>query len=271
MIELRSELLLLSAGVVWGLTFPVMKIALVDLSPFQFITLRFLAALPIIAALRRRPKLDLLGATVGLVSFLGMIFQVTGLRYTTATNSGFITGMYVIFTPIVSFLLLRKRPPRKLAVSLPLSLIGLVLITNYRFGDINIGDLLTLISSILWSIQIVLINICASRTDPLSLAFVQSLVISLMSFPISFLQAPFRISMPSLLALAYTSIFGTVYGLWAQAKGQKDVSPNVAAFAYLMEPVISAFSSHMLLGEVMNTSGIIGSLAILLSIAIMVR
>lgn len=247
-----------------------MKIALVDLSPFQFLMLRFLIALPIIAVLRGRPKLDFLGALVGLASFLGMALQVTGLRYTTATNSGFITGMYVIFTPVVSLVLLGVRPSRRVALSLPLSLIGLSLITGYRFGNLNIGDLLTLGSSILWSIQIVLINICSSRTDPLSLAFIQSLVIALMSSPIALAQGSLRISQPTLLALLYTSIFGTVYGLWAQAKGQKDVSPEIAAFAYLLEPVVSAISSHLLLGEMMSADGVAGSLAILLSIAITV-
>jgi drug/metabolite transporter (DMT)-like permease len=270
-IELRSEFLLLSAGVVWGLTFPVMKIALADLFTFQFLMLRFSIALPIIAALRRTPKIDVLSALVGLISFLGMVLQVTGLRYTTATNSGFITGMYVVFTPVVSYILLGRRPPARLAISLPLSLIGLTLITNYRFEGVNIGDLLTLLSSILWSIQIVLIGICASRTDPLSLAFIQSLIIVLMSSPIALIQGPFDVSASALTALLYTSIFGTVYGLWAQAKGQRDVSPEIAAFAYLLEPVTSALSSYLLLGEVMSTEGLFGSLAILLSIAITMK
>ncbi len=256
----------MASGIVWGLTFPAIKLALNDLSVFQFIFMRFLLALPVLIAISR-PKLTGLSVLTGFVSLAALALQVGGMEFTTATNSGFITGMYAVFTPVVALLLLRSKPSTKDLASLGLGMIGLALLTDLT-ASLNLGDLLTLISAFLWAVQIVLVTMCTRESDPTSIAFAQSVVMAAGSAPLATLGGIPKFSIVSAGAVVYTAVFGTVFGLWAQAEGQKYIPPDVAAIAYLVEPVVAAVSSAAILGERLSLQGILGALLILAGIAL---
>ncbi len=266
MLSARGKILLVASGVAWGLTFPAIKLALNDLSVFQFIFVRFSLALPLMVVISR-PKLTRLSILTGFVSLVALALQVGGMKFTTATNSGFITGMYAVFTPMVAFFLLRSKPSRRDVISLSLSMVGLALLTNLTM-NLNLGDLLTLISAFLWAVQIVLVTMCTKDSDPMSIAFAQSVVMAAGSAPLAALDSVPRFSIVSAGAVVYTAVFGTVFGLWAQAEGQRYVPPEVAAIAYLVEPVVAAVSSAAILGERLSPQGILGAILILVGIAL---
>ncbi len=250
----------------WGLTFPAIKLALNDLSVFQFIFMRFSLALPLMIVISR-PKLTGLSVLTGFVSLAALALQVGGMEFTTATNSGFITGMYAVFTPVVAFILLRSKPSKRDAISLGLSMVGLALLTNLT-ASLNLGDLLTLVSAFLWAVQIVLVTMCTKESDPMSIAFAQSVVMAVGSAPLAALSGVPRFSIISIGAVVYTAVLGTVFGLWAQAEGQRHVPPDIAAITYLVEPVVAAASSAAILGERMSLQGMFGALLILIGIAL---
>lgn len=108
-----ADITLLGVSIIWGGTFPLIKVALQDTSPYVFLSLRFLIATSLLAAIFRKEVASTsrealqAGFLIGVFIFIGYITQTVGLKYTTASKSGFITGLYVVFTPILSYPILR--------------------------------------------------------------------------------------------------------------------------------------------------------------------
>ena len=266
----RAELILLGITAIWGSTFPVMKVSLNGISPVLLLAYRFgIASLVMLLLFGRRAiKRNTLkaGFVLGITLFFGHAFQIVGLKYTTPTNSGFITALYVVFTPFIAYFLLEDEIRRNDVVSLLLAIPGLYLISGATL-HINYGDALTILCAISFAFQIVLVH-RYSGLDYLSLSFWQIFWNFIFSAVYSALFE--GLEMPNdtstWLGIIYLAIFATVLTFTLQVKYQGETRAQRAAMIYSAEPLFSYLTSFLFLGEVLSIKGNIGGLLILAGI-----
>lgn len=262
----RAEIVLLATTVIWGGTFAVNKLALAEVSPLLFITVRFGIAsaffllffsgriFPLsIGALRD-------GTILGLFLFLGFATQTIGLLYTTASKSAFITGMMVIFVPIIQVLVERRAPKIGNIVGIIVVVAGLWLLTAPEGSSFNVGDALNLVCALFFGIYIVHLDIVSQRVTTLRLTFLQTAVMTLLAgaSAAAFETPAFSFSRTVLLSFAYLTGFATILTLLVQTRFQKDTTPTRAVVIFSIEPVIASAIAALLLGETLGPQGVAG-------------
>lgn len=266
----RSELILLGITAIWGFTFPAMKVSLDYLPPILFLAYRFgLASLLMLLVFRSKVlKKETLkeGFIVGLTLFFGHGFQIVGLKYTTASNSAFITSLYVVFTPFIAYFILRDRLKPRDVISLAVALAGLYLISGASL-DFNYGDILTVFCALSFAFQIVFIQKFGEK-DYLSLAFWQIFWNFVLSLAFALLFEPFVLPKNPLpwLGILYTSVFATVIAFTLQVKHQRNTKAHKAALIYSAEPIFGHISAFLTIGEVLSLKGYLGATLIMASI-----
>ncbi|GAB6136376.1 DMT family transporter [Thermococcus prieurii] len=263
----RAELILLTITAMWGFTFPAMKVSLDYLPPILFLAYRFgIASLLMLILFRSkviRKNTLREGFLLGLTLFFGHGFQIVGLEYTTASNSAFITSLYVVFTPFIAYFLLGERVKARDVLSLAIALTGLYLISGAS-SSIGYGDLLTALCAVSFAFQIVLVQRFGEK-DYLSLAFWQifwNFIFSLI-FALAFEPKVFPRELLPWLGLLYTALFGTVIAFTLQVKYQKYTTAYKAALIYSMEPIFGSLSAFILLGERFTRRALAGAFLIM--------
>jgi len=272
--HLWPDLALLGATVIWGGTFVVEKIALRDISPVLLVVVRFWLATLLVAALwlprlRKMTKETLRdGLILGLTLFLGFLFQTIGLAYTTASRSGFITSLTVVFVPFVVIGLTRKLPSLWAWTGVALAAIGLWFFTQPALEGIHTGDFLTLLCAVSFAFQIALIEIYTRRHDLVQMLFLELLVTSILALPaLPLLEKPVLHMTRSLIwAVLFCATLATVGALYIQNAAQSKTSATRAAVIYTAEPVFAALFAFFTLGERFNLSGFIGAGLILAAV-----
>jgi drug/metabolite transporter (DMT)-like permease len=267
----RAEIYLLSITVIWGSTFALTKFILEDASPFVYITIRFTIASLIFAILffRRLRTISkdafAKGTVLGLLLFIGFVLQTVGLKYTTASKSAFITGLMVVFTPIFQLVIERRPPKIGNVIGVILVAIGLYLLTSPKGAEFSIGDALTLICAITFSLYTVYLDIFGKEHDPAHLSFMQfvwTAILAVMAIP--FLETAFlHVNVNFVLNIAYLATMPTVVALYIMAKYQKFTTPTRSAIIYSMEPPIAAIFAFFMIGELVGISGLAGGMLIL--------
>jgi drug/metabolite transporter (DMT)-like permease len=279
------ETVLIINTIIWGATFVIIKSALSDISPLLFISIRFLFStlilLPFAFKIFREINKQVLwgGGLLGLLYFIGFSTQTVGLKYTTATKSAFITGTFVIFTPLFQTLIEKRPPRREVIIGVSLALIGLIFLTSKEdsllnvFSEIssnfNIGDFYTLLCAIFFSLYIVYLDIISKKNDYKPLVFLQIAVTGVCGLLFALLftvweveTIEFRFSYNLLFALLYTSILATVVTTTIQTIYQKFVTPSVAGIILSFEPIFAAIFAFFMLNEKISNFGLIGCLLI---------
>jgi drug/metabolite transporter (DMT)-like permease len=262
----KAEVSLLLVTLIWGTTFPLVKTALNFSSPFVFLTLRFgLATLAIWLIFSKKISFSDKGALkagilIGIFLFLGFAFQTMGLKITAASKSAFITGLFVIMVPPLSYVILKEKPRIFSLIGLILAISGLWLMTRPKGSEFNSGDLLTFFCAVSFSLQVLFVQIYTKKFDFVTLTFIQILVTVLLSVPSMFVfEKPKLVYHPYLiLAILICAIFATAVALFIQNRIQKDTTAVKASLIYAMEPVFAAIFSYLLLGEVLGWLGILG-------------
>ncbi|WP_411821766.1 DMT family transporter [Leptospira sp. 'Mane'] len=284
------EFFLLFAALLWGGTFVAIKLALNSAPPFLFITIRFWIAGFVILVLFRKSifKKENLKRTIWLPSFLtaisvfiGYSFQTLGLVYTSATQSGFITGSYIIFVPILQILFERKYPSLRTWVATFIILIGLFFISQndssfaHLFSRIRFssGDLLTLVSAFFFAVYIIQIDYFSKKVSESGFVSFQILftgVFATLACPFEFYFFPKSESIrPDVffwIGVIYTSIFATILTTKIQTRYQKAISAARAGLLFSMEPVFSYILAYLVLGETLSNIGTLGSLLVLFGV-----
>lgn len=266
----RSELILLGITAIWGFTFPAMKVSLDYLPPILFLAYRFgIASLLMLALFRSRVlRRETLreGFILGLTLFFGHGFQIVGLKYTTASNSAFITSLYVVFTPFIAYFLLREGLRPRDIISLTIALVGLYLISGASL-NFNYGDLLTVFCALSFAFQIVLIQKFGEK-DYISLAFWQIFWNFVLSLTFALLFEPFVLPRDPhpWLGILYTSLFATVIAFTLQVKHQRNTKAHKAALIYSAEPIFGHIAAFLTIGEVLSLKGYLGAALIMASI-----
>lgn len=273
--ELKGRLALILLAASWGGTFPAMKIAVSGLDVFFFLFLRFAVALliftPILLLTRRKLYPNLEGLGLGVVVFLGFLFQVFGIKYTSAINSAFITSLNTPLIPLLGLLLFRKKPSLKAIFSIALGMVGLALLTGaYKMTSSSIGDLLTFICAFLWALQILLVGRLSEKSDALGLAYSESISVLILSalFSIFIGENWIKPENSTVIAVMYTGVVATAFAFYIQAWSQKVVPPEFTGVILLLEPVFASIFAFFILQETLNLIEALGAILILLSVAV---
>ncbi len=256
--------MLLAATAVWGWTFVVVKDA-VEVERYgiiAFLAIRFamgstLLGVPAIRHFCRRSLL--VGAGIGIPLALGYYCQTLGLRYTSVTNSGFITGLFVVAAPIVNRLLFGVRIRPKFWAAVAVSLAGLYLLTNAGPAPVNVGDLLTLAAAISYGLHISLLDRYAKEHHSLTLAFAQTGMTAVLFFAIWPLSEPFQ--WPNLAVwrdIAITGVLATAACFAIQTYVQQRLPAITSTLILSAEPVFAALFGCMLLGERLGAVQMLG-------------
>lgn len=285
--QYKAELLLLLITLIWGGTFSIVKTALEDASPLIFLGIRFgistiLYIIFFPSSLKDFDSKTLKhGLVISFLLFVGFAFQTVGLKYTTASKSGFITGMLVIFTPIAQTIIERKPPKLGNLLGILLVTFGLLLLTSkedsiesfiYSLGhDFTAGDFLTLLCAIMFALYIVYLDIYSREHATGKLVVMQLAVISIFSLAISPIFDDVKINLTSqlFLALLYTSLLATIFATYIQTEYQKFTTPTRAATIFTMEPVFAALIARIFLNEKLAPFAILGCALMLAGLLIL--
>jgi drug/metabolite transporter (DMT)-like permease len=267
----RAELVLLATTVIWGGTFVVNKIALIDTSPLLFITVRFFIATVFFLVFFRKAILPLPrgavfhGGLLGLFLFLGFSTQTIGLLYTTASKSAFITGMMVVFVPVVQVLVEHRAPKVGNILGIVVVVIGLWLLTAPQGASFNQGDALSLVCAVFFAVYIVHLDIVSQKMSALQLTFLQTAAMMVLAGlgTLFFEQVSVTVTGDLLLCLAYLTIFATIFTLFVQTRFQKDTTPTRAVVIFSIEPVIASAIAAVVLGETLGREGLLGGALII--------
>jgi len=210
------------------------------------------------------------GSILGFLLFIGFATQTIGLKYTTASKSAFITGMFVIFTPLFQFLIEKRSPHQANMIGIGIVSMGLWLLTEPSGGGFGIGDGLTLSCAIVFGLYIVALDIISKRYDIIHLAFLQMVSCAALSWiSLGVLENPlFRPTPNALWGLAYLTILATVVTTYVQTRFQRDTTPTRAAIIFTIEPVWAAISAYFLLDEELGMVGMLGGGLIIAGILI---
>jgi drug/metabolite transporter (DMT)-like permease len=264
--RLRADLALLLVAIVWGSAFAAQRLAAGQISAFTFNGLRFLIGALVLLPLtwHHWERLDRTGwigvALVGSVLFAGAAFQQLGLRYTTAGNAGFVTGLYVVLIPVI-LALGWKEPPRR--VIWPASLLaatGMFLLSTGGNITLTLGDILELAGACMFALHVILIGILVRRMEILQLAVSQYLVCGLLSLLVGLSLGGSSLSGLASVwwAIAYTGIFSVGLGYTLQARAQKEAPPADAAILLSLEAVFAVLFGWLLLDERLSAPQLLG-------------
>jgi drug/metabolite transporter (DMT)-like permease len=268
-------LALIAVTAVWGYTFVPMKDAVALYPLFAFLAVRFLIAAVVLAA-PAGPRLRSLGrqgwiagTALGLLLALGYALQTAGLQRTTVSSAGFITGLYVVFTPLLGLLLFRTRVGAAVWVGVALAVAGLALLSGVGAGD-PAGDLLVLAGSAAYSLQIALMERYAPRYDPV--AFTQAEMMAAFGGFAIVAVALGQVEVPRGWtvwgALLVTGIFASALGFLVQTWAQRRISASRTAVAFAMEPVFAGIFGFWLAGDRLGAVGWTGCALIMAGIIV---
>lgn len=255
--------LLLVTSMAWGTTFVVVKAAIGQTPVLDFLAWRFLLAGVLLAVVRPRALVRLgkrgvgQGLVLGAVLAAGYVLQTYGLRSTPAAVSGFLTGLQVVFTPLVGWLLLRHRPGARTWGATLVALSGLALL-SLRAVAFGTGEALTVGSAVMFALQMVVLGRWASVEDAYGLAAVQLLTVGGICLVGA---APGGLVLPSSIgvwaAVALTAVGATAFAFVVQSWAQSHVSAMAAAVVYTTEPLFAALFAWMA-GEQLGWPMVVG-------------
>jgi len=264
-----ATLLLVAITAVWGSTFFLIRDVVLELSPADFLAVRFtIAALAMVAAFWR-PMLALnrreltIAMALGSLYAVAQILQTVGLAHTEASRSGFITGTYVVLTPIFTAVLLRERIPRSTWGAVLLATAGLATLSLKGFG-FGFGEGLTLLAAAFYALHIIGLGRYSTPRSAAGLSTVQMIVIAVVSLVAA---APGGISLPpdrgAWASVVYMALVAGAVAIWAQTWAQSQLTATRAAIVMTLEPVFAAAFAVGLGGESLTGRMLVGGAMIL--------
>ena len=271
--ELLAFLALLAMTAIWGSTFFLIKDIVTRMQVADLLALRFAiasVALGLIAARRLHLSCTVVthGALLGILYGSAQMLQTAGLSHTAASVSGFVTGLYVVATPLLTALILRRRIPRPTWLAAILATIGLGVLALHGFA-IGYGELLTLISAVIYAGHIVALGRYSTAETTLSLSLVQLIMITVVCTVAALWPtagSPAGVQLPGSvhdwIVVVYLALIASALTMVLQTWAQAHIEPSRAAVIMAMEPVWAAAFAVALGGEKITLRMVIGGLAI---------
>jgi drug/metabolite transporter (DMT)-like permease len=268
-----SNVLLMTAAVIWGCAFVPQKIGMDAIGPLWFTTIRFavgtLLILPLlyiektVAPLSSRDWAK--AVCVGIILFGGINLQQVALIYASVANTGFITGLYVALVPLLC-LFTGQRHGTGLWIGVSFAVVGLYLLSIHGTLEVNPGDLLTLVSSFFWAFQLIALSSFSHSVPPIRLAIIQSgtcVMLSLLAALI-FESVSFEMVKNAYIPLMYGSVMSVAIGFTLQILAQRHIKAAHSAIILSTEAVTAAFAGWVILGETLGAREILGCVFIMI-------
>ena len=269
-----ASVALVGVTAVWGSTFLVVQDAVARMPVMDFLAWRFLVASVVMIALRPTclrnvTRLELLrGIGLGTVLGLGYIAQTYGLRYTSAAISGFITGMFVVLTPVMSWILLRRKTNRNTWMVVALATVGLASL-SLNGSSVGIGELLTLGCAVFFAIHIVGLGEWSSQYEPYAFSLLQIGTVAVISLIAAIPQGIAVPPDPEVWGIVgITGVLATAVAFFVQTWAQSLVSATRAAVVMTMEPVFAGLFAVTIGGNRLTLRTIAGAACILAAMLI---
>jgi drug/metabolite transporter (DMT)-like permease len=272
--ETAAELALIGVAAVWGLTFTMVQDAIAILPTFAFLAFRFAGATAIVVPLVRRrlaalpPEGWRAGLVMGAFLTAGYIFQTLGLEQTTPSNTGFITGLFVVLTPVMGALVLGQRISRTAWAAAAVSALGLYLLSGAGGHFHTRGDGLVLIAAIAFAAHILATGRAARRFDVGALLAVQLAVAGVVCLVLAIatgrLEAPHGSTVWG--ALAVTAVVASALGFFVQTYAQQHAPPSRTALILASEPAFAGLFGWLLAHDRLSAVAWVGAALIMVAI-----
>ena len=267
---------LLATAAIWGGSFVVMKDALEKQDVYSFLATRFLIAFLIMFAVRPgvfkglSRKFVIRSVIAGCFLVGGYTFQTLGLTLTTVSNTGFITGLYLVFAPLISWLVLKRKFYKAHGIAVFFAALGLYLIA-YDGIEIGVGETLVLISAVLWGGHIVILSEWSDGKNNYALTLIQILVSAFILMMLSILngyESPPDYSVWN--AIILTALFATVFAFFMQTKAQSVLTATAAAILLAMEVPFALLFGLYFNNDPLTARIVIGGALIMLAMSLII-
>lgn len=256
---------LVAATAVWGSTFVVVKNAVAQMPVLDFLFWRFALAAALMAVLRPRavarldPTARRRGVVLGVFLGLGFVAQTVGLQTISAAVSGFVTGLMVVFTPVVAWAVFRQPVDRLAWVGVAMATIGLALLSLRGFA-IGTGEALTVLGALLYAFHITGLGTWSTPQDAYGLTVVQVTTVAVLCGVPSWVDG--GVTLPPnggvWASVAFMAVAATAFGFMVQTWSQAHLTPTRAAVIMTMEPVFSGFFAVLVAGESLGARTLLG-------------
>lgn len=282
MTRIRADLLLLACAAIWGFAFLFQKAAMDHIGPFTFVGTRALLATLALAPLayieHRRSSIPVsfkylrTGAYAGLAFVTGAVLQQWGLITASVTNTAFLTALYVVITPFISFVLMRDPIAPLIWVAVALSFVGTWLLGGGTLTGFGFGDILVALSAGFWALHMVIAGLAAPMGRSVLFSVVQFTVVASTALAGALLFETITLeglrgALPSIL---YVGLLSTAVSFTILNFALRATSPSEAAIIIMMETLFAAFGAWLVFNERLTFVGALGAAAIL-SAAILVQ
>lgn len=281
--SVKGNLMLMTTAFIWGMGFVAQRVGAQVIGPFVFNALRFalggFSLIPLMLYFDREKDPAHIrsaigsalpgGIAMGSVLFAAAALQQIGLKYTTASNAAFITGLYIIIVPFMS-VFLKQHIEKKTWFAGIIAVIGLYLMTVGDTFNVNVGDVYELAGSFFWAAHILLIDHFIRRQDLLKLTIIQFLCCAVLSLSVAVLfeKTTTQMVQAAWIPILYGGFISVGIAYTLQVFGQESVKPSHAAIILSFEIVFAAIGAAILLSETFSTRGFIGASLIFCGILI---
>ncbi len=281
----KGNLILLVTSLIWGCAFVAQSVAMDDVGAWTFTCLRNLIAaialLPLLKVTNAKNKSEgvvvkdrsaLLkgGLSCGCVLAIATMFQQRGIVYTTVGKTGFITALYIVIVPIMQ-LFQGKRFKTSLWVAVSTAIVGFYFLSmNGVDSGVQKGDLLVLVSSVLFSVHILIIDAAVEKVNPVQISFLQFAVAGLLCLiPMFVFEHPSIVSIKAaMVPLLYAGVISSGVGYTLQIIGQKDADPSMASMILSLESVFSVIAGYVFLHQELSVREMFGCVLVFVAIVI---
>jgi drug/metabolite transporter (DMT)-like permease len=271
-----AELALVGVSAIWGLTFIMVKDAVKFLPVTTFLSYRFIPAAALVGLVYRRKLAHMsadgwrAGLVMGFFLTGGYVLQTFGLQRTDAASAGFITGMFVVLTPVFGGLFLRQRSGALAWIAAALSALGLFLMTGAGGSVHATGDLLVLGCACSFALHILATDRAAKAHDVGALLAVQLAVCGIVALLAAGAQGELLVPRSPTVwwALGVTSLLASALGFFVQTYAQRHASPARTALILASEPAFAGLFAYALAGQTPSVTGWTGAALIMLAIII---
>lgn len=272
--QLKGDLMMVMVTMFWGASYLFMKMGLQSIQEYNLIALRFGFAF-LVATLvfyRRFPKMDrktiLHGFLLGSLLFLSTSVVVIGLKTTSVSNAGFLFSLAVIFVPLLIALFSRKKPEKRLLISVCISMTGIGLLTLNETLSINTGDFLCILGALFYALHIIITGKVTQKADAISIGVLQLGFAGAwgLLFSSIFENPQLPNDTESWMAILALSILCSAVGFIGQTVAQKYTSPTRTGLIFSLEPVFAAFFAFIFIGEILTYKGYVGAVLVLLGV-----
>ncbi len=278
---IQAEIYLLIIAIIWGSTFAIIKNILNLIPPYTFLTYRFLLATLVLMIIfwkriRGINKTILRkGSLIGIFLFLGYTFQTVGIKYTSATKAGFITGLSVVLVPIISLLFVKEKVSRNSIMGAFFALIGLWFLNYTNSFSFNFGDFLVLLCAFSFAMHIISVGLYIKKLDYVLLVIVQLATVSILSLflAVIFERPALNLSYSFNVwwGIIFMGVFATAFAFYMQNRFQRYSTATKTAIIFSGEPIFAAVFAYIILGEKVGLIAWIGGLLIIFGMIISQR